>query len=461
MAREGASVSASESTKAAPWRREVTAYQWFVFAVVSSAWMFDTLDSRLFSLGRIPALADLMGAPGSDLGVQAAAKNATAIFLIGWGMGGLAIGALGDRYGRVRLLVLSVSTYAVCSALTAMARTPDEFIALRLATGIGIGGVFGLAVAILSEMVSGTARLAMLALLQVLSTVGNILSAVIKMGVDQLAKDGVIAVDDVWRVLFFIGAAPIIIAFIGMIWLREPEPWMERKRTGQLPKSLFGSYVDIFRTKVNRRNLLIGTLLATAGVVGLWAIGEFAVDLQHAVFTQYYERGHTPEVARALVADAKNWAFILQMSGAALGMLVFGYAANRFGRRPSFILAFLSAFVVTVWAYWRLETPFDAYWMMPLMGAAQLGVFAGLAIYLPELFDAKSRGTGVSFTYNIGRFAAAAGSFGSAMLTTRVFADLGNTEALRWSAIVMCSIFLLGALVACFAPETKGAEHRP
>lgn len=450
-----------KAPRAAPWWREVTAYQWFVFAIVSSAWMFDTLDSRLFSLGRIPALSDLMGAPGSDLGVQGAAKNATAIFLIGWGLGGLAIGALGDRFGRVRLLLISVTIYALCSALTAMSRTPEEFIGLRLATGIGIGGVFGLAVAILSEMVSGAARLAMLALLQVLSTVGNILSAVIKLWVDQLAVDGVIAVDDVWRVLFFIGAAPIIIAFIGMIWLREPEPWMQRKRAGELPKSMFGSYRDIFRSRENRRNLLIGTLLSTAGVVGLWAIGEFAVDLQHAVFTNYFERLHAPDVAHALVAEAKNWAFILQMSGAALGMLLFGYAANKFGRRPSFIFFFVAAFLVTVLAYWRLETPFDAYWMMPLMGAAQLGVFAGLAIYLPELFEAKARGAGVSFSYNIGRFAAAAGSFGSALLTTRVFADLGNVEALRWSAIVMCSIFLLGAAVACFAPETKGAEHKP
>lgn len=449
------------SAPTAPWWRGVTPLQWFVFAMVSAAWMFDILDSRIFTLGRIPALSDLMGAPGSDLGVQAVGKNATAIFLVGWGIGGLVIGALGDRYGRVRLLLISVALYSVCSALTAMARTADEFILLRIVTGFGIGGVFGLAVAILSDTVSGAARLAMLALLQVLSTVGNIGSALIKMYVDGLAASGEIAVADVWRILFMIGAIPIVLVIIGAIWMREPEAWKRRKRAGEAPKTIFGSYADLTRTPQARRNLLIGTLISMAAVVGLWAIGEYAVDLQHTVFTRYYEATHAPEAAHALVAEARNWAFMIQMAGAAIGMLAFGWAAARWGRRATFLVFFLAAFAITVLAYWRMNTPLDAFWMMPLMGAAQLGLLAGLSIYLPELFDAGARGTGVSFSYNLGRFAAAAGSFGSAYLTTRVFADLGGVEALRWSAIVMCSIFLIGALISCFAPETKGAESRP
>jgi len=104
-----------------------------------------------------------------------------------------------------------------------------------------------------------------------------------------------------------------------------------------------------------------------------------------------------------------------------------------------------------------MQTPFDAYWMMPLMGAAQLGPFAGFAIYLPELFPGSLRSTGTSFCYNFGRFAAAGGSFFSAYLT-RLFStgDPNSALPLRYSAITMCAIFLIGLFTLPFAPETRG-----
>ncbi len=93
--------------------------------------------------------------------------------------------------------------------------------------------------------------------------------------------------------------------------------------------------------------------------------------------------------------------------------------------------------------------------MMPLMGAAQLSVFAGFAIYLPELFPSRLRSTGTSFCYNLGRFAAAGGSFFSATLATQVFGVYGSPLKERYSAMAMCSIFLIGLLTLPFAPETK------
>src|SRR6185295_12053285 len=106
-----------------------------------------------------------------------------------------------------------------------------------------------------------------------------------------------------------------------------------------------------------------------------------------------------------------------------------------------------AALVVTFFAYWKMNSPADAYWMMPLMGAAQLGVFAGFAIYLPELFPSSLRSTGTSFCYNLGRFAAAAGSFFSAALTTGLYGGFASPLPLRYSAMTMCAIFLVGLLV--------------
>lgn len=441
-----------------PWWRGVTRTQWLVFAVASGAWLFDNLDQRLFSLARIPALTDLMGPAVTGLEVQAFGKVATALFLIGWGVGGLTFGALGDRFGRVRLLSISIFLYSICTGLTAICSSHWQFAALRLATGVGIGGVFGLAVAILAETVSGKARLAMLALFQVFSTVGNIGAALVKMGVDRLAEQGTIAVDGSWRWLFALGATPALLALIAGMYLKESDAWLRLRDTGSLPRGWFGSYAQLLSERDERRNLLIGTLMAISGVVGLWAIGEYAVDLQDAVFTHYFSARVESDAVAGQVAQAKNLAYLLQMTGGAVGMLLFTYVANRYGRRPAFIGGFSSAFVVTLFVYWRLESPLQAYWMMPLMGAAQLSVFAGFAIYLPELFGARARGTGVSFAYNLGRFAAAGGSFASALLTTRLFDGFAAPAPLRFSAMAMCVVFLLGAAAAYFGPETRGRE---
>src|SRR5690349_442 len=98
------------------WWRELTAYHWFVFIVASACWSFDCLDQRLFSLARNPALKALM--PGAEVGVvQATGKEVTAIFLVGWGIGGLIFGALGDRYGRAKMLTLTVLLYSMFTGL--------------------------------------------------------------------------------------------------------------------------------------------------------------------------------------------------------------------------------------------------------------------------------------------------------------------------------------------------------
>lgn len=435
----------------------VTTHQWRVFAIVTAAWFFDCLDQRLFSLIRISALADLLGVAPADVAVQGAAKTSTALMLLGWGLGGVIAGTLGDRFGRSRVLTVSIALFSLGSGFTAMGSGYTGFLLLRFLTGVGMGGIFGLAVAILTDTVRGEARLALLAAFQITSTVANMLSALVKMGVERLATGGMIPAGDVWRALFAVSALPALLALAAWIWLAEPEPWLERQARGELPAGWWGGYRDLLADGPQRRNLVLGTLIAVAGVVGLWGIGEYATDLQTALFASYYaDRG---KEAAALVAAARNWAYLLQMAGGAVGMALFGIAASRFGRRPTFLLWFAFAFAITSWSYWRMETPDDAYWMMPLMGAAQFGLFGGFTIYLPELFRPAVRGTGVSFAYNAGRFAAAIGGLGSAWLASNLFGGYAAPLPLRYAAMLMCAIFLVGLGAAWFAPETHGAEH--
>uniref|UniRef100_UPI0035CB49DD MFS transporter n=1 Tax=uncultured Sphingomonas sp. TaxID=158754 RepID=UPI0035CB49DD len=442
------------------WLRDLSRYQITVFLVVALAWGFDSLDQRIFSLARIPALASLMGRHGSDISVQTTAKIATAAFLLGWGFGGIIIGAAGDRLGRSRMLAFSIIGYSVCTGLTALSPSATIFTILRFLTGLGIGGVFGLAVATLAETVAGSARIAMLAWLQIISLFCNVAAGFIKMGLDGLAVHGWIAPSETWRWLFAIGALPAVVGIFAGLKIEESQSWRKMKAENKLPTSIAAAYGLLFRDRTERRGLVVGTALSIAGVVGLWSVGEFAVDLQESVFTSYYSRASAAADVIGLVAAAKNWAFVLQMLGGACGMLLFAAAANRFGRRVAFMTGFAAACVITLFVYRYLDSPFDAYWMMPLMGAAQLSVFAGFSIYLPELFGTRVRGTGISFAYNSGRFAAAAGSFGSAYLTTWVYGALPAPLPLRYSAMTMCGIFVLGFVAAVFAPETRGRDLR-
>ncbi|HSI13237.1 MAG TPA: MFS transporter [Chthoniobacter sp.] len=453
---------APSQTNALPWWRQLTGYHWFVFFVASAAWFFDCLDQRLFSLARVPALSSLMSLPPSDPGVQAFGKVVTAWFLIGWGLGGMVFGALGDRYGRARMLTLTILIYSAFTGLSFFSVGKWDFTIFRFLTGVGVGGVFGLAVALIAETVPSGARVQTLGLLQVLSTIGNVAAGFALKGVSMLEQSGTIGMQRGWRWMFLIGAVPALLVIFTGKFLREPETWLQLKESGRLPKGgIFAPYAALLSDARWRRNLIVGALIASTGVIGLWAIGEYAVDLQSAVFNTYFQ-AHVPAGADAAkwvkgqVDNAKFWAYLWNMLGAGTGMWIFTRVAHAFGRRIAFFLGFVAAMVVTFLVYWKMDSPMDAYWMMPLMGAAQLGVFAGFAIYLPELFPGRLRSTGTSFCYNLGRFAAAAGSFFSSVLSVEVFGHFAKPLPYRYSAMTMCVLFLIGIVTVFFAPETKG-----
>lgn len=440
------------SQERSAWYRELNAYQWFVFTIASAAWFFDCLDQRLFSLARNPALKSLTTGD-----VQALGKDVTAFFLIGWGVGGVIFGSLGDRYGRSKMLTITVLIYSVCTGLSFFSQTYLDFTLFRFLTGVGVGGVFGLAVALIAETVPGNARAGALGTLQILSTIGNISAGGVKSWIDHLQATNVIEPGQGWRWMFLVGAIPALLVVFTMKFLREPEPWLRAKAEGRLPTgNLLTPYFDLVNDRHWRKNLIVGTLISSAGVVGLWAIGEYATDLQVKVFTQYFQQQQLPtgEIAHA-VERARTIAYILQMIGAAIGMWFMTRLCIWLGRKPAFYIGFTGAFFVTLYVYWTMNSPLDAYWMMPLMWAFQLGVFAGFAIYLPELFPSGLRSTGTSFCYNLGRFAAAAGSLFSAKLATDVFgSDVPGLQE-RYSAMAMCAIFLIALATLPFAPETK------
>jgi MFS family permease len=453
--------------KPARWYHELTRYHWFVLVVAALGWLFDTMDQQLFTLARAPAMNELLapspGMPADPKDVGFYGPLATAIFLLGWASGGLGFGVLGDRIGRARTMLWTILIYSMCTGLSALSVGFWDFAFYRFLTGLGVGGEFAVGVSLVAEVMPDRARPYALGLLQALSAVGNISAAVIGMALGSIEGAGgldALQISDhpvhAWRVMFVLGTVPALLAILIRRRLKEPERWQAAASDeGHDPRKALGSYSALFGDPRWRRNAIVGMCMAFSGVVGLWGIGFFSVDLFRSVFTkQYQQAGLDPGEITKLVSFWISMTLILQNVGGFLGIWAYSRVTPLIGRKPAFAIAFVLAMLSTAWVFGTMTDRSQIFWMIPIMGFCQLSLFGGYAIYFPELFPTRLRSTGTSFCYNVGRFVAAIGPFTFGYLTSTVFAE--RAEPMRYAGVAMCGIFLLGLVVLPFAPETKG-----
>lgn len=525
-----------------PWYKLLNGYHWFVLIVAALGWLFDCLDQQLFILARQPAMKELLPNSPTQATIDEFGGYATSIFLMGWGIGGLIFGVMGDRIGRAKTMMITILMYSIFTGLSAISKGFWDFAVYRFLTGMGVGGEFAVGVALVAEVMPDRARPYCLSLLQALSAVGNISAALIGMSMGPLVQAGIF--ESSWRPMFVIGALPALLALVIRWRLREPERWQKASHAGDVARKL-GSYRELFSHPIWRKHALLGLGLAFAGIVGLWAVGFFTFDLVGNVLKDRFvadaiaEKSDAElatalaavypadeaeslskqpplEVARALAekqrelsrlekakqtesggvlsaisesmsktqetaegasrpqqasvldrvlsdteskqvaADTGFWKSIASMMmniGGALGMYGFALLAQRMGRKPTFALCFIAALVTTAGVFYFLSEFHQVFWMIPVMGFCILSLFAGYAIYFPELFPTHLRSTGTSFCYNVGRFVAAAGPALLGWLTGVVYAE--TASPLRFAGLTMCGIFVLGLLVLPFAPETK------
>jgi MFS family permease len=439
------------SSPSQPWWRLLNREHWYVFAVASLAWMFDCLDQQLFNLARDAAMEDLLG----DKALATVyAPYTTSVFLIGWAVGGLIFGSLGDRYGRARILAVCVLLYSVCTGLSSFATGFFDFCVYRFLTGLGVGGVFGLSVALVADSVPDKARAPALGLLQSLSSWGNISAGLIGMGIGVLAARQLLPGDlEAWQVMFLVGAVPafLCVSIIGR--LKEPARWIEARARGEKQGVKFGSYGSLLRHPRWRKHAWLGLILCSAGIIGLWGIGNFHPKIVRSIIETHLATAGLSE--EAMASEKAYWGslgLLLQNIGGFIGMLSLAKFAQVRGRRPAFALALFLSFVTTVMVFNSLRSIEQIYWMIPLMGFGQYSVFGVYAIYLPELFPTSLRSTGTSFCYNFGRIVAATAPFTIGQITQRLGS---NIEGFRTAGMWVSVVLLVGIAVLPFLPETK------
>jgi MFS family permease len=441
----------SPQVPAQRWWRSFNRTHWFVFTAASLAWLFDCLDQQVFNLSRDGAVEDLVAnkARATEL-----ASYTTSVFLIGWATGGLIFGALGDRFGRARVLMVSLLIYSICTGLSAFASSYFGFCACLFFTGLGVGGVFGLSVALVADSVPDHTRAPALGLLQSLSSWGNIAAGLAGMGVGLLAAGHHLPPSlKVWQAMFLIGSVPAFCFSFLLLRVKEPERWRLAKAAGAKTGVKFGSYLTLLRHPTWSRHAWLGLLLCSAGIIGLWGIGNFHPKIVRSIIESHLSAsGLSPAEIASQKAYWSSLGLLLQNVGAFFGMLSMAKFAQVKGRRPAFALGLTLSFLSTILVFRYLREIHQIYWMLPIMGFGQLSVFGVYAIYLPELFPTSLRSTGTSFCYNFGRLAAASAPFTIGRITRHLGGDIeGFRTAGSWVSLVL----LLGIAVLPFLPETK------
>jgi len=426
----------------------ITGYHWLVLLIAAGGWLFDCMGQRIFILAREPAFRELLGSGATDDLIKSWGGRATFILMVGWGTGGILFGMMSDRMGRVKTMIATLLAYTVFSGLTGLARTPLEFLAYRFLGGLGIGGMFGAATTLVAESMPRNVRSLALGIMQALSAFGNITGSLLSKWIAPGQADFYHGYAG-WRFIFFAGAAPVVLALPIALLLREPEPWLAARRKAHEtsdPSKHVGSIFDLFRHPIWRHHALVGIGLGLAGMAGLWGIGFFSPEL---ISTALKGQPQT------IVDSVRAYGTTLQDVGAFFGMMTFTFVATYVGRRIAFLGAFILCLGATIFVFNNLRVGTDAYWMLPMMGFAQLSVFGGYSIYFPELFPIRLRGTGVGFCYNTVRYLAA---FFPMMLTQLYAALLAHhvNEPFRKAATCLSFIFVLGMVTLIWAPETKG-----
>jgi MFS family permease len=425
----------------------VTGYHWLVFLIAAAGWLFDMMAQRIFVLAREPAMRELLGSGATDAAVRSWGAWATAILMIGWATGGIIFGIMSDRRGRVNTMVVTLLFFTIFSGLTGLARSGTEFLIYRFLAGLGVGGMFGSATTLIAESMPGGIRPLALGAMQTLSALGNICGSLLTQWI-QPSNAHFFHDYSGWRFVFFIGAAPAILVVPIALLLREPEPWKEAHRVakrGHSSAQKVGSITNLFKNPLWRKHTLVGITLGLAGMAGLWGIGYFSPELISTAL-----KGEPQNV----VDTVRAYGTTLQDVGAFLGMLTFTLVATYMGRRVAFFGAFSLCLMTTIFVFNNLRSGTDAYWMLPMMGFAQLSVFGGYSIYFPELFPTRLRGTGVSFCYNTVRYLAAGFPLMLSGLYTLML-NHGVNEPFRKAAIVLSFVFILGLVALIWAPETK------
>lgn len=321
-----------------------------------------------------------------------------AIFLLGWTLGGLGWGFLGDRIGRLKSFVFCLGCIGLFTLLISFVPNWELLVLFRLLAGFGVGGVMVISVTYLAEVWPASSR--------------NIVIGIVSIGFPVgIVTSGMITVFSNWRDGFLIGIFPILLALLSFFVLQESRSWTDANALAASKNR-----TKIFRDY--RSELIHGTIVFGSMLIGMWA-----------VFSWF------PTWVQSLLADVsgKNERGMVMMilgMGGITGGFFSGWVARTLGVRKAMLLCFFGCTVMAVLLFgFNVSFSFIIY-----VETAFLALFFGisqglLSFYIPMLFPTEIRAGATGFCFNLGRvittiavfslgsLVTALGGYGNAMLT--------------------------------------------
>lgn len=410
----------------------LTRYQWTVFVAAWLGWGFDIFDGLLFNFvapNAIPTLLDLpIGGEEAKAALPYWNGILNALLLLGWAAGGVIFGPICDRFGRKRVLMITMLLYAVGTASCAFVTEMWQLIIFRIIASLGIGGEWAAGSAMVAEVVPEDQRVKAGALLYTSAPLGLGLAMFVNNEVagDWFAHDPSMS----WRYVLLFGLIPAAIAFVVRVFVREPERWANATAHAAPARVR-----EIFAPDMRARtaSALIVTLVA---LITWWTCNIFLQSLANTLAgVEAVKRGLDPAATAALKFD---WIYLGTLCfnvGGLIGTLLTIPIAERLGRRKLYAIYFTVS-AAAVMTTFGLDIPSETrLYLWFFIGLSVFGVFGSFPFYLPELYPTRLRSTGSGFCYNIGRVITAGGVFAVGAIAQSARGD---------PAIILKTLFMIG-----------------
>jgi MFS family permease len=392
---------------------DATPAQRRVVVAAALGWMLDAFDVMLYSI----VLATLMRE--FSMG-RATAGLLNALTLIASALGGLLFGMLADRFGRQRMLSAGILVYSLFTFACGLSTTIAMLAVCRFLLGLGMGGVWNTGAALVAETWPSALRGRALGIVQSSWAVGYAISAVVA---------GLILTHASWRWVFFAGVLPAVLVFWIQSRVPESEIWVQARRQ---------------RRGVSRgsaKALAVLTATNTFGMFGWWGLFTWIP----AYLVLPVDQGGRGFAALSLT----GFLVTVNLVGMLPGYLLFGWFADRFGRKRTFVL-YLAAAAVAVPFLAAARQPG---WILAFTCVAAFfgtGFFTGSGIIGSEIFPTESRTTALGISYNVAR--------GLSALAPVTIGVLSERHGLAWAFGASAVAFGAAALTALLLTETRGVE---
>ncbi|WP_226945944.1 MFS transporter [Roseomonas sp. FDAARGOS_362] len=369
-------------------------------------------------------LGFMLRAISADLGLSPAqAASLVTATLVGAVIGGVGFGMLSDRLGRVRVLTWTIVLFAVFTGLCALAQGYWDLLVYRTIAGIGLGGEFGIGMALVAEAWPASKRARASSYVGLGWQAGVLLAAVVTPMLLPVIG---------WRGMFAVGLFPAIAAYFIRRSLHEPDVFVEHsaKAPGASPLRLLVADAQA------RRSSLGLVILCSVQNFGYYGVMIWLPNYLSSRF------------GFGLTQSA-TWTAVTIL-GMAVGIYAFGQVADRVGRKPAFFGWMLGAAVMVVVYSW-LTDPAALLVGGAVMGFFVNGMLGGYGALMSELYPTAARATAQNVLFNIGR---AVGGFGPVAVGA-VAAAYGFKTAIALLAL----LYVLDILAMWFLiPERRGAE---